>query len=136
MSHTAEIEVLRHWYTLRSIGGELKLDGGDAGFTLERPVDDLKHPGIRAGRYRATVYYSPRLGRTVLLLHDVPGRTMIELHNANFPWELEGCIAVGLGRGDDRVEHSVDCLDALLRKLEGAEAIWVTVVDAPWVTVT
>jgi hypothetical protein len=64
--------------------------------TLERPWMDNK-TGVSCvppGDYRVTKFTSPSKG-DVFLLHDVPDRTMIEIHIANKASELEGCIAVG-----------------------------------------
>jgi uncharacterized protein DUF5675 len=134
MSHTAELELRRHWYTGRSVVGELRLDGADFGFCLEPSMGNVTHPCIPAGRYRVTRYESPRFGRTVLLLHDVPGREAIEIHVGNFPRDTEGCLLVGLGRLDDMVTHSGPALDSLLTKLDGVEEIYIAIIDDAWVT--
>ena len=70
---------------------------GDAGeqlaFTVERPPTG-DHPCIPAGTYDWVKFDSPHNG-PCLLLKDVPGRDMIEVHAANFYTQLLGCIAVG-----------------------------------------
>jgi hypothetical protein len=136
MGHIAELELRRHWFTPRSVVGELKLDGADVGFCLEPPKDHPTHPCIPAGRYRVTRYLSPRFSREVLMLHDVPGREAIEMHVGNRGFETLGCLLVGLSRGNDYVAHSAAALDALLTKVDGAEEIYITVADDPWVTET
>ena len=73
-----------------SIPGELFLNGDHECFTLENKAD-----AIPAGIYKITLYNSPRLGRVVPLLNDVPGRSMIEMHWGNFPSNYEGCIGLG-----------------------------------------
>lgn len=49
---------------------------------------------IPAGIYRVTKFKSPSKG-DVFLLHDVPDRSMIEIHVANTVKDIQGCIGVG-----------------------------------------
>lgn len=73
--------------------------------TLEQPYRDNKPAVSRipAGIYRAVWQWSPRLQRCTYRLLDVPGRTGILIHPANFAgdrnmnWysELMGCISLG-----------------------------------------
>src|SRR6476660_4878109 len=70
-------------------------------FTLENT-----HKIIPAGTYGITLYDSPHNKRVVPLLLDVPGRSEIEIHIANYPHELEGCIAVGQSFGLDVLHQS------------------------------
>lgn len=78
--------------------------------TVERPKTG-ENPCIEEGWYIAERYFSPANNCIVWLLKDVPGRTMIELHVANWPHELKGCIAPGTGmqispEGDPGVTNS------------------------------
>lgn len=72
--------------------------GGLRCFTLELPWHGNKRniSAIPAGEYPATKYESPKHGR-VLLLHDVPNRSYIEIHAGNFTSQIAGCILVGDG---------------------------------------
>jgi len=74
-------------------------------FTLEpaRPIPE--------GAYRCSMYNSPRLMREVILLHDVPGYSMIEIHPGNSANDTEGCILLGGLRGVDCVFLSVAAFD-------------------------
>ena len=62
---------------------------------------------IPVGTYTATLYDSPHFGRKVYLLQDVPGRSAVEIHPANWAgdvdkgWysDLRGCMALGKGTG-------------------------------------
>lgn len=67
-------------------------------FTLELPwLGNSRNVScIPAGTYKATKYISPRHG-PVLLLHNVVGRTYIEVHTGNFTRQVKGCILVGSG---------------------------------------
>ena len=49
---------------------------------------------IPDGSYTAIKYDSPKHG-PVLLIQDVDGRSMIEMHSGNFTYQIEGCILVG-----------------------------------------
>lgn len=99
---------------------------------MELPWRD-NWPGVSCippGTYRAEIYESPRHGR-VYMLQDVPGRSDVEIHAANFAgdkslgWscELLGCIAPAesIGRlvnlkGADQLAglHSKDALTAFM----------------------
>ncbi|MBI4997867.1 MAG: hypothetical protein HZC22_13435 [Rhodocyclales bacterium] len=102
---------------------------------------------IEPGTYRATVRQSPRFKRQVLLLHDVPGRDMIEIHPANWAgdeelgWfsELNGCIALGLGMApllnplgnrQMALRQSNAALDMVLDALGNGKELTVEIVDA------
>lgn len=64
--------------------------------TLELPWRDNEHnvSCIPTGNYAVTRYHSPSKGN-VFLLCDVPERSNVEIHIANYVSELRGCIAVG-----------------------------------------
>lgn len=77
---------------------------------------------IPVGVYRVTKFKSPSkfnalTKNNVFLLHDVPGRTMIEMHVANLASELLGCIAVGLDFTEQGVGRSALALQKLLALL-------------------
>lgn len=100
--------------------GRLTFDGLQL-FTLELPWRG-NQPNISCvpeGTYRVTKYQSPTKG-PVLLLHDVPGRTYIEIHAGNFIRQIEGCVLVGDGLkhldvdGVPDVTNSRAALDRLL----------------------
>jgi hypothetical protein len=109
-------ETLGYLSYIPKIGKPLNL------FTIELPWKNNEPfiSRIPAEIYPYTKYKSPSNKTTVFLLHNVPGRSEIEIHIANYVRELKGCIAVGLGRGDIDgdglidVKHSKAALDALL----------------------
>ena len=67
--------------------------------------NENKRSSIPVGIYTAILFNSPRLGQRVYQLQDVPGRSNIEIHIANFFGDVEkgyqsdseGCISVGKG---------------------------------------
>ncbi len=48
---------------------------------------------IPAGVYPVILYMSPRFGKLVPLLQNVPGFTEIEIHGGNTTLDVRGCIA-------------------------------------------
>lgn len=92
-------------------------DGAPLCMILERGAHNPDHPRIPAGLYalahkplgasRFDAAFARLIGadyKGVLWLPDVPGRSDIEIHTANFIRQLRGCLAAG-GRitrdGDD-----------------------------------
>lgn len=55
---------------------------------------------IPTGTYPLKMHYGQRF-RGVYRLGDVPGRTGILIHAGNYPWQIQGCILVGLARTED-----------------------------------
>ena len=92
--------------------------GAVISYTIERPWLDNKNgiSCIPLGSYQVSKFVSPSKG-DVFLLHDVPGRSMIEIHVANLASELEGCIAVGLDFTEQGVGRSRLALDKLYERL-------------------
>ena len=84
------------------------------GVTLEPEFTSGKL--IPAGIYRARLYNSPKFGRKVILLSNVPGFDAIEIHVGNDVGDTEGCILVGSRHGNE-VWQSGAKLDEILAKL-------------------
>jgi hypothetical protein len=61
---------------------------------------------IPEGSYPCKVRYSPHNGCDVIGVDGIPGRTDIEIHPANKPEELLGCIAVGETQAPDFIGNS------------------------------
>lgn len=108
--------------------GSLYLDDVWACWTLEdqlreqpmQPVSAWKVKGqtaIPAGRYRIALRQSPRFGRVLPWLQDVPGFEWILLHAGNRAADSEGCLLVGLDRGNAFVGRSQMALQRLMERL-------------------
>lgn len=82
-------------------------------FTLEN-----SHKIIDPGTYQLVKYYSPHNKMDVPLLVQVPGRSEIEIHPANYYTELEGCIAVGTDISKPMLENSRNAFTQLMSKLD------------------
>ena len=135
-----EIEIRREIYTPKSTIGRLFVNGEFECFTLEdraRP-QAIKIPGatcIPAGTYWLAINFSNRFQRLMPELLQVPGFAGIRIHAGNTDADTEGCILVGLRRGQDFIGGSRAAFRGLFRKLQAARAVGgevrVAVVDGP-----
>ena len=77
--------------------------------TLELPWKDntRRVSCIPEGTYNWIIYQSPRHGK-VLLLKDVPGRSMIEMHVGNYTSDILGCILPGKNHSDINGDGIID----------------------------
>ena len=114
-----------------SIPGEMTIAGSHACFTLENKAD-----AIPAGRYRVTVYPSPRFDRLMPLLNGVDKRSDIEIHWGNEPINYRGCIGVGKQRdlSTEEIFHTREMFEELFLPIQAAvetEGAFITIVDPP-----
>ncbi|MBV30859.1 MAG: hypothetical protein CL504_09510, partial [Actinobacteria bacterium] len=93
-------------------------------YSVERPwMDNAPNVScIPEGEYKVSWRLSPRFGET-WHIQDVPDRTHILIHAANFPYDVEGCIGLGMGVMDQRVgvkssRRAVQSFDELTRSEE------------------
>lgn len=91
--------------------GKVTIGGEDVCFSMERTV-----VAIPEGVYPCCKRYSPHNARTVIGI-DVPNRTDIEIHPANYPSQLEGCIAVGSTVDNDALDNSTAAFEKLMTLL-------------------
>ena len=116
-----ELKLVRNCYMTDRTLGRLTCPDGDAYHTMEPPaVGDVIC--IPKGRYRMTIYRSPKFKSDVLLLHDVPGRSAIELHKGNYPNDTRGCILVGCNYREENgvLNFSAVAMNELLSKAKAA----------------
>ena len=86
-----------------------KLTVGDwSCYTIERPWKDNQSnvSCIPEGTYKCEPFSGDRFKDVVQIL-DVPGRTFILFHVANFPHDIEGCIGGGDRFVSDALEPAV-----------------------------
>lgn len=95
--------------------GSLTVNGVWECYTLER-FDMI----IPTGTYEIELYNSPKHGKNTPQLKNVPGRSNIQIHVANFADELLGCIAPGTEHGKDYVSHSKVACDKLSLQIVAA----------------
>lgn len=80
--------------------GDMVFNGNVLGCTMERIAVTIPE-----GTYSAHKELSPHFGfETPHLI--VPNRTYIEIHPANYPLQLEGCIAIGSAVDGDSLDNS------------------------------
>jgi hypothetical protein len=129
-----DLHVWRDQETHNSVGGQLWYQGMFACYTLEpsrmTPVRP-GHPCIPAGTYRARLTRSPHLGYICPELIDVPERSDIRIHVANWPMQLLGCTALGHRRSLDLVELSGVAFHSLMKVLANYQELFVTYHDGP-----
>ena len=115
------IAIKRSYTPLGTLG---RLAAGDLSlWTLELPWKGNKtnESCIPEGVYRAIKHDSPTFGPT-LWLRDVPGRSEILIHPANYVEQLDGCIAPGMDYGTARDALAVwNSQDALSKILEATD---------------
>lgn len=94
--------------------------------TMELPWRDNKTEisCIPAGTYKWKRHVSQNVSKAsdykVIWLQDVPGRSYIYIHVANWPSEVKGCIGVGMRFGHAKeygVLESKTAMEALLAQL-------------------
>lgn len=97
-----QLLILRRTYFLDATIGHLFIvtEDNPVFFTIERPWLDnrIKVSCIAQGEYNVVPYTSAK-NPDVWEVTNVPGRSKILIHVANFADQLEGCIAPGLGSG-------------------------------------
>lgn len=119
-----KIIVQRIRKTADGIIGLLTIDTSAFGcFTIENLKD-----AIPAGLYPVEFTYSPEFN-TVMPLIDVPGRTAIRIHPANWPNQLLGCIAVGDKEEPDAVDDSRVTFNQLFKLINGQKGLEIEVRD-------
>ena len=108
--------------------GRLSIDGKYFCDTLEDQVRDLskekKVPGqtaIPEGTYQIVVNYSPKFGRKLPILVNVPFFTGIRIHRGNTAEDTSGCILVGMNTEKGKVLGSTIYEMAITKKLSDAE---------------
>jgi len=82
--------------------------------TLELPWKDNlpKVSCIPDGEYEVEKTYSPSFKKQLWLIKNVPNRSGIRIHSANYVSELLGCIAPGLSRHDLNKDGIIDMKDS------------------------
>lgn len=141
MKPTLEIELKRlfdnQWCTIGALSMPQMVCS-----TIELPNSPYLGSKVRipAGRYRMRLYNSPRWGKDVPLLVDVPDRTFIEIHPSNYAIRpsdgkclLEGCIALGTNPSSVSIDNSTATFNEFMGHIspdlwkEGE--IWLTIKD-------
>lgn len=120
--------------TARLIRNQLEAPNGTFGvlatsggwwYSMELPWKDNERSVscIPEGTYEVNLTYSQRFQRDLYILSHVNDRDGIRIHPANYPRELEGCIALGNTYSDTGEKHLVSSGSAVkaLHKVMGGE---------------
>lgn len=87
--------------------------------TLEpTKCDGFKPNAVRQGLYKLAVTYSPKFGRPLPLLEQVPSRSGIRIHSGNTKLDTKGCILVGQHFNGTFLTESRVALDALIKTIK------------------
>jgi hypothetical protein len=122
------LRLIRSVFTDTSTIGKLCVDGEKLCYTLEDAVRDTKIAGLTAipkGRYQVIINHSPRFGRDLPLLLNVPNYEGVRIHPGNDATETEGCILVGTTHGKDFIGGSRKAFNLLMDKLKGQTDIFI-----------
>lgn len=136
----------RDTFTSTSTTGTLSIDGKPFGFALEDVDRGLRqdHPlkwieankvagrtCIPYGTYEVRKTWSPKYGREMPEVCDVPGFRGIRIHAGNSPEDTEGCILPGKTRAWNRVYTSAKYAawleQHILAALAAGESVTLTV---------
>lgn len=106
-----KLTLYRHAHTKSGIYGTLNiyLENGTSGSFKTIENTDKK---IKEGNYNMYKCYSPRFD-TNLWTINVPDRTGIRIHTANYGYELSGCIGIGLFKTKDMIHQSRNAIKIL-----------------------
>jgi hypothetical protein len=117
-----KLTVKRQIFTPISTGGELFIDSAHECYTLEPPVktDGSKPRAIPERTYKVTIRHSPRFGRDMIHVENVPDFEGILIHVLNFPHETEGCLGVGQSRGNNLIRKSRPAYEPVFAKVQDA----------------
>lgn len=123
-----ELKVERKWPKDTYTVGRLYVDGKLLCNTLEDRVRDLNteekiygETAIPAGRYRVIFNWSPKFGRNLPRLLNVPHFEGILIHPGNTAADSAGCILVGKNSAVGRLSESRDTSDRLNVLIEDAQ---------------
>ena len=91
-------------------------------FTVELPWKNNENnvSSIPAGIYLCRWTKSPRLHKFTYEVTDVPKRTGIRIHGANFSYQVLGCIALGMTTGIVNGKRGVFSSQQAVRKFNEA----------------
>ncbi len=105
------LTITRTTKTADALFGDLTIGNDLICHSMERTA-----VAIPEGSYTAHLRFSPHFGLTLPGI-DVPNRTDIEIHPANYPSQLLGCIAVGESIDGDALDNSRAAWDSLMTLL-------------------
>jgi hypothetical protein len=135
IQYIMEILINRVAKTPNATLGTLEIPNVFRCYTLEDVERDQKIKGktaIPKGRYQVILSYSPRFGRMMPLLLNVPNFDGVRIHSGNDSGDTEGCLLVGfvMDAKSEVILNSraaFDILFPLLDKAAQSEKIYLTI---------
>lgn len=133
------LSLVRDTFTENSTTGKLFIENEFECFVLEDEDRKLEAGGkkiygrtaIPRGRYKIEMDWSPKYGRDMPHVLNVPQFEGIRIHTGNRSEDTEGCLIVGQERSENYVRNSKLAFDDLLKKLKLAwaenEEVWITI---------
>lgn len=122
-----KFDVWRRWLFSNESIGKLYESGVFAGiYTLE---DEIRPPGqkvygetaIPYGKYPLDLTWSPRFGRIMPLIDQVPGFTGIRIHSGVTDRDTDGCLLVGTGVTDRKLTGGLAAFNFVYSEIERAK---------------
>jgi hypothetical protein len=124
-----DIAVARIWKTDTGITGTFSVDGEQKYFSIELPElfeGEANVPNktcILPGTYEVQRLWSNHWNQMMPHLVGTPGRSEVEIHVANFPHDILGCIGIGRLRiSDIEIGESKDAFEEFNQDFENAIA--------------
>ena len=118
-----EITVKRRLFAETYTIGTMFINGERFCDTLENKVRTMKIPketAIPAGTYRVTLERSPKFGRVLPYLHNVPDFEGVLIHRGNTAADTSGCILVGENKVKGAVINSTPYEIELVKRISEA----------------
>jgi hypothetical protein len=131
-----EIEIIRNQFLSHETLSTVLIDGKEFCYALEdfdrgldqsNPLSEIQsvkvqgETAIPSGRYKMVVSYSPRFGKRLPLLLNVPGFRGIRIHSGNYHNHTQGCILLGLDVAASGVYRSREAMTALMNRLDDVQ---------------
>lgn len=114
------------------------LEDKDRGLTQSTPLSDIKRikvqneTAIPAGTYKVVVNRSPKFGRNLPRLLDVPGFDGILIHRGNTNKDTSGCLLVGenkeIGKVINSTGYETKLVELLTKAQLNGEKIEITII--------
>jgi len=102
--------------------GDLFINEVFLGYTLELPWRDNQHniSCVPEGTYPIQMFPAEHWHRSVPVVMNVPNRSGIEMHVANYPKDVLGCIGFGFTKATDFIGDSVNAIEILYRNISAS----------------
>ncbi len=123
MEITVERKFKKEGYTIGNllVGGKWFCNSMEPPIgTATEAVTSGSRKAIATGIYKVKMQWSPKFGKMLPCLQDVPGRSSILIHAGNHPYDTQGCILVGVNSKVGMVLNSRDCLALLVNQIRTA----------------